>query len=207
MLQQQGVNRLSALILPAADAPHAGGALDILAAFRVKELWCAATNSRSPVFREVLATARARRIPIRVMSDGGRVMLGDRLECQYLAASKMLLVRCREPADPPSASSSVAGNGAAAIKIGWGRAGSVQNAPETRSARRGRDEPPDTVTIERRAPGGLPAALRVRCVEPGEAAAEPNGIDGESWIGLAPGQGVRIYLDAPRCCVEPLGGR
>ncbi len=68
-LQQQGVNRLSALVLPVATERYAGGALEIMAAFRVNELWCVTTNSHSTVFRQVLAAARAKNITIRVLAD------------------------------------------------------------------------------------------------------------------------------------------
>jgi hypothetical protein len=196
-LQQQGVNRLSALVLPVADEQHAGGALDILAAFCVKELWCATTNARSPVFRQVLAAARERNVPIRVMSDGNRIMLGNRLECQYQAVSNEFIVRRSETV----------------IRIG--RTTLSQNAPETRStlhalrstfrgSATSAQDPPDTVDIEVTAKPGRPHAWHIRCVEPGEVLAESNGVDGGSWISLVPGQGRRVYMDESGCRVEPL---
>ncbi|MCG2660232.1 MAG: ComEC/Rec2 family competence protein [Kiritimatiellae bacterium] len=170
-LQQQGVNRLSALVLPAVDAPHAGGALDILATFRVKELCCATTNSRSPVFRQVLATARARNIPIRVLTNDAWSAWRGNMDRQYQAVSNEFLVR----------------RGETVLKIGWGRHLGWGRA------RPGQDAP-DMVTVEHHTPDGMPATLRIRCVEPGEVAPETSGDDGNAWIGLAPGQGVRIDL-------------
>ena len=63
------------------------------------------------------------------------------------------------------------------------------------------------VTVEHYTPNGMPAILRIRCVEPGEVLAESKGMDGESWIGLVPGQGVRIDLNESYGRVEPLGER
>jgi len=61
------------------------------------------------------------------------------------------------------------------------------------------------VTVERHNPAGVPITWRIRCVEPGEVLAESKGMDGESWIGLVPGQGVRIDLNESYGRVEPLG--
>jgi len=60
------------------------------------------------------------------------------------------------------------------------------------------------VTVEHYTPNGMPAILRIRCVEPGEVLAESKGMDGVSWIGLAPGEGLRVYLEEAGCRVEPL---
>lgn len=171
-LQQQGVNRLSALVLPAADEQHAGGALDILATFRVKELWCATTNSRSPVFRQVLATARERSIPIRELTNDAWSAWCGGMDRQYQAVSSEFLVRCGETV----------------LKIGWGRhLGWGRTMP-------GQDTP-DVVTIVRHTPTGMLTIWRIRCVEPGKLMPGNNDADGVSWIGLAPGQDVRVDLD------------
>ena len=63
------------------------------------------------------------------------------------------------------------------------------------------------VTVECHNPAGVPTIWRIRCVEPGEVLAESKGMDGESWIGLVPGQGVRIDLNESYGRVEPLGER
>ncbi|MDP2991189.1 MAG: ComEC/Rec2 family competence protein, partial [Kiritimatiellota bacterium] len=228
-LQQQGVNRLSALVLPAADEHHAGGALDILATFRVKELWCATTNSRSPVFRQVLATARTGNIPIRVLTNDAWSVWCGSMGSQYQAASNEFLVRCGETV----------------LKIGWGRhldwgrhlgwgrtmlrqeiplknpgltprevTRPTGNGPFCRPGdptgrvfQRNQQDDPDMVTVERDNPAGMPTTWRIRCVEPGEVMPENNDADDVSWIGLAPGQGVRVDLDELGCRVEPLAKR
>ena len=44
----------------------------------------------------------------------------------------------------------------------------------------------------------------IRCVEPWEVMPGNNDADGVLWIGLVPGQGVRVDLDESNCRVEPL---
>ena len=56
------------------------------------------------------------------------------------------------------------------------------------------------VTFERHTPAGMPATLRIWCVEPGEVMPGISENDDNAWIGLAPGQGLRVYL-------EEAGGR
>jgi hypothetical protein len=191
-----------------------------LATFRVKELWCATTNSRSPVFRQVLATARERSIPIRIMSGGDLVMLGDCLECQYHSdLHELWLCQSHPASNIPSGRSGLPVRLCGSfIKIGWDRTMLSQNVPKTRStlhapratfqgrARPGQDAP-DMVTIERHNPVGMPAIWRIRCVEPGKVMPGNNDADGVSWIGLAPGEGLRVDLDESDCRVEPLGNR
>jgi|GEM_PF-254180 len=171
-LQQQGVNRLSALVLPAADAHHAGGALDILDTFHVKELWCATTNSRSPIFGQVLKAARARSIPVRVLTNDAWCAWRDNMDWQYRAVSNEFIIRRDKTV----------------LKISWGR------HLDWGRAMSGQDDP-DMVTVEYRAPDGMPATLRILCVEPGEITPENSGNDGNVWIGLVPGQDVRVDLD------------
>jgi hypothetical protein len=183
-LQQQGVNRLSALVLPAADEHHAGGASNILATFRVKELWCATTNSRSPVFRQVLATVRERGIPIRVLTNDAWSAWCGSMDRQYQAVSNDFLVR----------------RGETVLKIGWGRHLGWGEAKPGQDA-------PDMITVERHNPSGMPIIRCIRCVEPGKVMPENNNADGVSWIGLAPGEGIRVYLDETDCRVEPLENR
>ncbi len=59
-LQRRGINRLSAMILPAGDAAHAGGAPDILEAFRVGALWLPAGAARFSALRRAADDARHR---------------------------------------------------------------------------------------------------------------------------------------------------
>ncbi|MCX6992260.1 MAG: ComEC/Rec2 family competence protein [Kiritimatiellaeota bacterium] len=183
-LQQQGVNRLSALVLPAADEHHAGGASNILAIFRVEELWCATTNSRSPLFRQVLATARASSIPIREFTNDAWSAWHGSMGIQYQAVSNEFLVR----------------HGETVLTIGWGLHLGWGSATIGRNT-------PDMVTLERHNPDGMPTTWHIRCVEPGEVIPENNDVDGVSWIGLAPGEGRRVYLNESGCRVEPLENR
>lgn len=165
-LQQQGVNRLSALVLTAADERHAGGAIDLAAAFRIETLWCAATNSRSPIFRQVLASARERNIPIRVFAGESRgARCGNEL-WQYSAVSNE-------------------------YRINRGKTVLIFNRDMTAPGQ----DALDTIDIEEPAKAGKPRVWHIRCVELGEASAETNSIDGDSWTGLAPGQSARIDLE------------
>ncbi|MFH1477599.1 MAG: ComEC/Rec2 family competence protein [Verrucomicrobiota bacterium] len=197
-LQRQGVNQLSVLVLPAADERHAGGALDILAAFRVKELWCVTTNARSPVFRQVLTVARERGIPIQLLASEGQGAWRGNMAWQYQAASNKFIVR----------------RGETVLKIEWNR----QDVSETRStlhtshstrwdkAMLGQDDA-DMVTFACRNPAGMPAIWRIRCVEPGAVMPGNNDTDGVAWIGLTPGQGLRVDLNESDYRVEPLENR
>lgn len=83
VLQRRGVNRLRGLILPVADAAHAGGALEVMRNFDVAELWCVSTNARSPVFQQALAGARALGRPIIEMTRRTEGVLGGNLEWRY----------------------------------------------------------------------------------------------------------------------------
>ena len=60
------------------------------------------------------------------------------------------------------------------------------------------------VTVERHNPVGVPITWRIRCVEPGEMVLGTSGANGVAWIGLAPGEGIRVYLDESDCRMEPL---
>ncbi|MDD5677483.1 MAG: ComEC/Rec2 family competence protein [Kiritimatiellae bacterium] len=189
-LRQQGVDRLSALVLPAADEHHAGGALDILATFRVKEIWCVTTNSRSPFFQQVLATARDRSVPVRVLSNGAWGAWRGNIDCQYQAGSNKFLVKCSDTA----------------IKIAWGRNLGRGLHPGRGRAMPGQDSP-DMVTVEHQTPPGMPLTLHIRCVEPGEVMPDTGSANGISAIGLTPGQGARVFLTESDFRVEPLKNR
>jgi competence protein ComEC len=71
-LRAHGVNRLDRLILSHPVAGHAGGAEAVLRAMPVRELWCTAFPSRSPVHDRALALAAERDIPVRVRAAGDR---------------------------------------------------------------------------------------------------------------------------------------
>ncbi|MBI2441815.1 MAG: ComEC/Rec2 family competence protein [Lentisphaerae bacterium] len=92
-LQRRGINRLAALVLPAADAQHAGGALELLEGLRVKEFWCASTNAHSRVFRQALAKARDKDVLLRVLADDEQGVWSGNLRWQYQALSNKFLVR------------------------------------------------------------------------------------------------------------------
>ena len=78
-LRSRGVDRLKALVLTRADSRHAGGALEVISSIPVKEIWCSSTKMRSPVFRDVIATARARNISVRCLTAGDTGVLHGRM--------------------------------------------------------------------------------------------------------------------------------
>lgn len=71
-LRREGVNRLDALILTHSDAQHVGGALFLMAAIPVTEIWVPARTWPSPALRNILQEAEARAIPVRRLQAGDR---------------------------------------------------------------------------------------------------------------------------------------
>ena len=165
-LQKQGVNRLAVLVLPVANERYAGGALAILAGCRVSELWCVTTNSPSKVFRQVLDTARAKGVVIKILADD--VWMGWRgdWQVQYQSAADEFWVQ-RAPT---------------VLKIGWGQ------------DKLGKDVS-DMLSVARYDSAGIFVSRHIRCVEPGEVLVQTNAVAGATWVGLAPGQSLQIDLD------------
>lgn len=172
-LQRRGVNRLSALVLPAADAQHTGGALEVLGAMPVSELWCASTNARSPVFQQALTQARDQGILLRELANGEQGSFGNDLSWQYDAAASEFRLR----------------RGATELTIGWGQAPGGPGEPEG-------------VRVECAAASGAPTRWQIHCFEFGATAMEMAGTNALMTMNLAPRQGVRIYLDETSCRLE-----
>lgn len=86
-LRGQGVDRLAALVLTHGDADHSGGAVEVLRAVPVDEVWCPPFLSRSSVTREALREARAQGIRVRRLACGDRGSLGSRAEWEVLNPS------------------------------------------------------------------------------------------------------------------------
>lgn len=177
-LQRRGVNRLSALVLPAADAQHVGGALEVLPALRVKEIWCASTNARSPVFQQALAQARDQGILLRELADGEQGSFGSDLSWQSCAAASEFRLR----------------RGATELTIGWGQA-------------RGGPGEPEGVSVECAAASSAPTRWQIHCLEFSATTMETAGTNALTTVNLAPRQGVRIYLDERSCRLEKLTQR
>jgi competence protein ComEC len=69
-LRQFGVNKLDTLILGHAAAAHAGGAVAVLEAMPVGEVWVTGFASRSPVYNQAVQLARAQDVPVRTVAAG-----------------------------------------------------------------------------------------------------------------------------------------
>ena len=69
LLRQAGVGRLSAVVATHASADHHGGLAEVLERFPVDLLLDGGDGTADPDFRALLATARARGVP---MVDGAR---------------------------------------------------------------------------------------------------------------------------------------
>ena len=69
-LRAEGVDRLTAVVVTRARSDAAGGVAAVLREIPVDALWCAEGDTRSSVFREVLAVAAERSIPVRRLRAG-----------------------------------------------------------------------------------------------------------------------------------------
>ncbi|MBN1268020.1 MAG: ComEC/Rec2 family competence protein [Kiritimatiellae bacterium] len=122
-LRRQGVNRLGVLILTHADADHVGGALDLLAAVPVAELWCSPYAGRSAVYHDVLAEAERRGVLIRRLAEGERGTWAGGVEWEVLFTDEKPASR---RADDASLVLRVAAGGGAVLFMG-GASGTVES--------------------------------------------------------------------------------
>jgi competence protein ComEC len=85
-LFSRGVRKLEALVLTHAHNDHIDGLLDVIENFEVGELWLG-RNPMVPPYRELLARALSRQIPIRWLTQGDMVH-GDRWSVAVLHPPK-----------------------------------------------------------------------------------------------------------------------
>src|SRR5262249_18280362 len=85
-LFSQGIRKLDALVLTHAHNDHIDGLLDVIENFEVGELWLW-RNPMVPSYRELLARALSRQIPIRWLTRGD-VVRGDRWSVAVLHPPK-----------------------------------------------------------------------------------------------------------------------
>lgn len=83
-LRRQGVDRLEALVLTHGDADHAGGAIEVLRALPVREVWCPPFVSQSRVCLAALQEAGCRGIRVRRLARGDCGSLGGGVEWEVL---------------------------------------------------------------------------------------------------------------------------
>lgn len=76
LLRQAGIDRLSAVVATHASADHHGGLAEVLRRFPVDLLVDGGDGTADPDFRQLLATARQRGIPIRPARAGQRLRAG-----------------------------------------------------------------------------------------------------------------------------------
>ncbi len=69
-LRSKGVNRLDALILSTAVAPHAGGAIPVMKEIPLDSVWITEFSSRSPVYNQAISHAYAEGIPVYTRKAG-----------------------------------------------------------------------------------------------------------------------------------------
>ena len=69
-LRAEGVHRLDALVLTHADRDHIGGAVAVLGAVPVDEIWLSAPTLNAAPMLEVRRAAAERGVPLRVVDDG-----------------------------------------------------------------------------------------------------------------------------------------
>ena len=91
LLRQAGVDRLSAVVATHASADHHGGLPEVLERFPVDLLVDGGDGTADPGFRTLLATARARGVPIEAAGAGKRARrTGTPVDCVKLAVDKVL---------------------------------------------------------------------------------------------------------------------
>jgi competence protein ComEC len=83
-LRAQGVERLDVLAITHGDLDHRGGALRILSAVEVGELWLPAGAAEDPALGALAAHARAREVAVRWVSAGDRVGTLDSIRVEVL---------------------------------------------------------------------------------------------------------------------------
>ena len=83
-LRAQGVERLDVLAITHGDLDHRGGALRILSAVEVAELWLPAGAAEDPALVALAAHARARAVAVRWVSAGDRVGTPDSMRVEVL---------------------------------------------------------------------------------------------------------------------------
>jgi competence protein ComEC len=84
-LRAEGVNRLRVLALTHADADHVGGALDVMDAVAVDEVWLSPFPGRSTMYVPVIEEAGRRGIPVREMDAGHRGEWAGRVGWEMLS--------------------------------------------------------------------------------------------------------------------------
>jgi len=83
-LRKRGVDGLRALVLSHADARHIGAAPHILRTVSVDELWVSPHRARSASYKEALAEAGRRGVPVRELRRGDRGVLAGGVEWEVL---------------------------------------------------------------------------------------------------------------------------
>ncbi len=96
-LRRQGVDGLEALALSHGDTDHIGGAVDILRAIPVRELWCGPFMGRSSYGHEIFSEARRQDVLVRRMVQGDRVPLSGGVEWEVLHPSGDVMGKRGDP--------------------------------------------------------------------------------------------------------------
>lgn len=83
-LRAQGLDRLDVLVITHGDLDHRGGALRILSAVEVGELWLPASAAGDPALKALAAYARARAVVVRWVSAGDRAGATESMRVEVL---------------------------------------------------------------------------------------------------------------------------
>lgn len=75
-LWQRGFRKMDVVVITHAHSDHIGGMLSVLQNFRPRELWLSVIPP-SPMLAQILDTARAQRIPVRMLRAGDTVTWND----------------------------------------------------------------------------------------------------------------------------------
>lgn len=93
-LRQHGVGKLDVLVLAEPDAEHVGGAVELLRALHVKELWCSPWVRASPSTLQALREARTQGARVRRLTRGDIIAVGP-LEYEVLYPDGAVSARSR----------------------------------------------------------------------------------------------------------------
>ena len=95
-LRLKGINRINYLLLTHADSDHSGGSIYIMDSFEVDTLLIGTISPNSNSFEEILHFAKHKNIPVKNISLGDKIKLGEYSEIQVMYPPNNYIIPVKE---------------------------------------------------------------------------------------------------------------